>query len=387
MTSRTPHPAEIASSLNSAFQMFLESSTGLQHQHEELQRQINRLSADLHLANQQLRTEIDQKAAMAEKLAALLAALPAGVVLVEDDVITEFNPAAAKMLPSLTLGAAWQLPESWQKTSVPEEYHAQEEDAERFIQVRDAASTSGRRRIIQLLDVTDNVATRERIERESKLAAMGRMAAEIAHQLRTPLATATLYAGHLCNDTAAVTDRQRFADRLRDQLVHLDQLASSMLGFLRQRPKNPEVVAVPDVLSSAANTIRPLFEERGVLLELDARGEQHCVTINRHQIQAALVALLENALGVSQPGKRVKLASKVVDQHVEITIEDEGPGIDPGVMQRLFEPFSTTRSNGTGLGLSIARNAIESHRGEIAAANRPQGGACFRLTLPCLKSL
>ena len=72
---------------------------------------------------------------------------------------------------------------------------------------------------------------------------------------------------------------------------------------------------------------------------------------------------------------------------MELTIEDEGPGIHPDVMPRLFEPFSTTRSNGTGLGLSIARNAIESHRGEIAAGNRAKGGAWFKLTMPCLKAL
>jgi two-component system sensor histidine kinase FlrB len=387
MSSRTPHPAEIASSLNSAFQMFLESSSGLQHQHEELQRQINRLSADLHLANRRLREQIDEKAEMAEKLGALLAALPAGVVLVEDNIVTEFNPTAAKILSEIELGATWKLPEAWTKTDVIEEYRAADESGERFIQVRDASDALGRRHIIQLLDVTENVQTRERMERETKLAAMGRMAAEIAHQLRTPLATATLYAGHLCNESTTMDDRRKFSDRLRSQLVHLEQLASSMLGFLRQRPKNPEVVAIPDMLQQAAQTIQPLFEERGVILEVVVRGKNHLVTINRHQIQAALVAILENALGVSPEGSKVRMASRIVGQHVELTIEDEGPGIHPDVISRLFEPFSTTRSTGTGLGLSIARSAIESHRGEIAAGNRPTGGAWFKLTMPCLKAL
>jgi len=387
MASRTPHPAEIASSLNSAFQMFLESSSGLQHQHEQLQYQINRLSADLHLANRRLREEIDEKAAMAEKLRALLAALPAGVVLVEDNVITEFNPEAAKILPQIALGTTWLLPEGWKKTDVIEEYRTGSAPNERFIQVRDATDAIGHRHVIQLLDVTENVQTRERMERETKLAAMGRMAAEIAHQLRTPLATATLYAGHICNEATQSADRQKFADRLRAQLVHLEQLASSMLGFLRQRPKNPEVVSIGDMLQNAAQSIQPLFDERGVTLDLAIRSKHHVVTINPHQIQAALTAILENALGMSAAGQTVRLASKIVGQHVEITIEDEGPGIHPDVMSRLFEPFATTRSNGTGLGLSIARSAIESHRGEIAAGNRAAGGAWFKFTMPCLKAL
>lgn len=387
MTSRTPHPAEIASSLNSAFQMFLESSSGLQHQHEQLQRQINRLSADLHLANRRLREEIDEKAAMAEKLSALLDALPAGVVLVEDGTITEFNPAAARIVDHLKLGEPWALPAGWVKTDVIEEYRTTSDNGERIIQVRDAADPSGWRHIIQLIDVTENVLARERNERESKLAAMGRMAAEIAHQFRTPLATATLYAGHLCNPDTPSSDRDTFASRLRDQLRNLEQLASSMLGFLRQRPKNPEVVAIPDLIHEAANIISPLFEQRDVKLRTDIRGKNFVVTINRQQIQAALVALLENALRVSSPGKTVRVATKIVGQHVELTIEDEGPGIDPGVLARLFEPFATSRSDGTGLGLSIAKTAIESHRGEIAGGNRPQGGAWFKLTMPCLKAL
>ena len=387
MSSRTPHPAEIASSLNSAFQMFLESSNGLQHQHEQLQRHINRLSADLHLANRRLRDEIDEKATMAAKLGALLAALPAGVVLVEDNVITEFNPAAAEILPDLALGLPWKLPDTWTKTDVIEEYRATAQSDERYIQVRDAADAADLRHIIQLLDVTENVRTRERMERETKLAAMGRMAAEIAHQLRTPLATATLYAGHLCNEETSTDDRKKFSVRLRQQLVHLEQLASSMLGFLRQRPKNPEVVPVEEMLQQAAQSIQPLFDERGIALELTIRGRNRVVTINRLQMHAALISLLENALGISPPGTTVRIASKTVGQHIEVCIEDEGPGIHPDVMSRLFEPFSTTRSNGTGLGLSIARTAVESHRGEIAAGNRPQGGAWFKLTLPCLKSL
>ena len=324
---------------------------------------------------------------MAAKLGALLAALPAGVVLVEDNVITEFNPAAAEILPQLALGASWKLPDTWTKTDVIEEYRASLDSDERFIQVRDAADAAGLRHIIQLLDVTENVRTRERMERETKLAAMGRMAAEIAHQLRTPLATATLYAGHLCNDETSNDDRKKFSVRLRQQLVHLDQLASSMLGFLRQRPKNPEVVPVEEMLQQAAQSIQPLFDERGIALELVIRGKNRVVTIDRLQMHAALISLLENALGISPAGTTVRMASKIVGQHIEICIEDEGPGIHPDVMSRLFEPFSTTRSNGTGLGLSIARTAIESHRGEIAAGNRPQGGAWFKLTLPCLKSL
>jgi two-component system, sensor histidine kinase FlrB len=128
-------------------------------------------------------------------------------------------------------------------------------------------------------------------------------------------------------------------------------------------------------------------ERHGVKLEVRLMGEQGMVTVERDAIVSALVAVLENALQVSPKGSTISLSVLGERTRANILIEDQGPGIDQKLINSIFEPFTTSRPNGTGLGLAIARKAIEAHRGEIHAANRPEGGARFMLTLPCMPSL
>ena len=96
---------------------------------------------------------------------------------------------------------------------------------------------------------------------------------------------------------------------------------------------------------------------------------------------------MENALQVCVEGQSIWVKTQADHLRATITIEDNGPGIDPQMMESLFDPFATNRISGTGLGLAIARNAIRSHRGDIQARNRPEGGACFTVILPCMSSL
>ena len=216
---------------------------------------------------------------------------------------------------------------------------------------------------------------------------MGQMAASIAHQLRTPLATATLYAGHLA-DPLLPPERQRdMADKLRRQLTSLEKLTTRMLQFVRQRPQKTESVPISELFDDAEQAIRPVCERYGVPLEVTLSGEPSLVTVERDAIVSALVAVLENALQVSPQGSVIRMHGVVEHARVRIHIDDHGPGIEASMLQSMFEPFTTSRVNGTGLGLSIARNAIEAHRGEIAASNRPEGGARFSLSLPCMPTL
>ena len=365
--------------------MFLHASQSLEGHQQHLHREIEHLSANLAAANAKLRIQVAEKQDATNRLRALLQALPAGVLLVEAGLVVEFNPAASALINSLTVGKEWRLPEQWARTSVPDEYLAADVAGDKVVQVRIVAS--GPRSMIQLLDVTSTVQAHARNEREAKLVAMGRMAADIAHQLRTPLSTALLYASHLADGELADEDRAQFAQRLRDQLVRLEGLASSMLGFMRERPKQVEVISLADLAEDSIAACGPLYEKRGIALLRSIEAGDHVIMINRQQIRSAIVALLENALEVSTPGQSITFDVRVEGQRAHIVVQDQGPGIAPSMMDHLFEPFSTTRVTGTGLGLSIARTAVEAHRGEIAAVNCPEGGARFTVTLPCMAEL
>ncbi|NBW00790.1 MAG: hypothetical protein EBR85_03605 [Betaproteobacteria bacterium] len=357
--------------LEQAFRLFLQASQDLETQQTLLQNQVNRLSEDLAAANQ--------------RLAALLGALPAGVLVIEEGLVRDLNPAARALLPDISEGSPWAVPRSWSPTPVQGEYQTTTDSTSRTVQVKEVAF--GDRKILQIQDITESLTQHAETQRQSKLASMGQMAASIAHQLRTPLATATLYAGHLADPLLAPERQREMAERLRRQLTSLEKLTTRMLQFVRQRPHKTESVLISELLDEAEQAIRPVCERYSVPLEVTLSGEPSLINVERDAIVSALVAVLENALQVSPQGSVIRMQATVEQARVRIYIDDHGPGIEAAMLQSMFEPFTTSRVNGTGLGLSIARNAIEAHRGEISAANRPEGGARFTLSLPCMPSL
>jgi two-component system sensor histidine kinase FlrB len=227
----------------------------------------------------------------------------------------------------------------------------------------------------------------EETERVDRLAAMGKMSAAIAHQLRTPLSTALLYASHLCNSDLAKDDQIDFASRLQSQLLNLNKLAGNMLQFIRARPQKTSIVALDDLVREACESLEALQQQRQVSLTLDLQAADCQVSVERASMVAALVGIMENALQVCSEGQTILVSTQADHLRANITIDDNGPGIDPQMLQSLFDPFATNRISGTGLGLAIARNTIRSHRGDIQARNRNEGGASFTVVLPSLSSL
>ena len=357
--------------LDEAFRLFLQASKEIEAQQSKLQDEVQRLSQDLAGANQ--------------RLAALLAALPAGVVLIENGQVRDINPASAAMVPGLSPGKPWEIPESWIATPVKGEYQTGTDSSSRTVQLKEV--DIGEQTILQIQDITESLAEHAANQRQSKLASMGQMAASIAHQFRTPLATATLYAGHLADASLASDRKLEMLERLRKQLSSLEQLTTRMLQFVRQRPQKTAAVPVIDLVNDAAQAIRPMCERCDVALHVTTTGEEAVAIVDRDAIVSALVAVLENALQVSSKQSAIHFNAHVQDSRVTMHIDDQGPGIAKELLGTLFDPFITSRANGTGLGLAIARNAVEAHRGEIVAANRTGGGARFTLTLPCMPSL
>jgi len=355
--------------LAGAFDLFVQASQNLEKQHAALSQKVDALSADLVKANQRLHSLLD--------------ALPAAVILVEQGVVTHVNPAARQLLPQLLTSTAWRVPDTWMPGEGPNEYQFVEQGIRRTVQMQQIVNPHGS--VIQIQDITDNLRTLEESERVDRLAAMGKMSAAIAHQLRTPLSTALLYASHLTSEDLSPTDQQDFARRLQGQLLSLNKLSSNMLQFIRTRPLKTGQWPVDELVREAAQSLEALRQERGMslVLELDAPG--HLVSVEKSSLVSALVGIVENALQVCAPGQGIFVRTNSDAAHVRIVIEDEGPGIAPDMIDHLFDPFATSRISGTGLGLAIARNTIRSHRGDITAHNRPEGGACFTVVLPSLE--
>ena len=363
-------PTLAAKHLEEAFAIFYAESQKLETQQAALQEKINQLSSELQKSNQ--------------RLGILLNAIPAGVILLENNIVLLHNPAVLQFLPNLSTGNHFELPIDWQASIAPGEYligNAEDRNSpQKMVQV--IRIDEGIRSFVQIQDITANISLHQETQRENRLTAMGKMAAGIAHQFRTPLATALLYSSHLCDDEVQPEMTKEFALRLRKQLLDLEKLSQDMLRFISNRPTKTVLASAKQLIEEAQASIQALFESREVKLSVQCDiPETVMLLVEPKSIPNALVAILENALAVSKPNDAVSLIANIDSKKLIITIEDQGPGIASTIIDSLFEPFSTTSANGTGLGLSIAKNTFDAHRGTIAVHNTKHG-AIFKITLP-----
>lgn len=373
--------------LEQAFSLFNEASAQLTGAYHELQGQVERLTGELAVANGELRRQYLEKEALSQRLSMLLAALPAGVVVVDGaGRISETNAAARRLLGDDLAGQAWSevLARRMLHTATLHEWEMAAADGSLrrlnlSINPLDALGGS----IVLLHDVTEAWQMEQELQRHQRLSAMGEMAAGLAHQLRTPLATALLYAANLSKPGLAEADRARFAGKAVARLRHLEHLIQDMLSFVKGQAGAREMLFVPDLLAELAQIMEPQMLERGVALSVEDLCPACMLRADRKALTGALLNLLENALQACEPGGRVMLRARQAGAGmVQLSVRDSGRGFDATVGERLFEPFFTTRTEGTGLGLAIVRNVAEAHGGKVEARSTPGEGSEFVLSLP-----
>jgi two-component system sensor histidine kinase FlrB len=210
----------------------------------------------------------------------------------------------------------------------------------------------------------------------------------LAHQLRTPLAAALLYAGNLENPDLAESSRISIAKKTVGRLKHLERLIQDTLLFARGDVLGRETFAVEELLAELAQTFEPLAREKGVELRfVRVADDTPQVTGNRKALAGAMTNLLENALQAVDAGGRVIVSTGRAGEMLALSVRDDGRGMPADVVGRLFEPFFTTRSDGTGLGLAIARGVVRAHGGSIEVQSEPGAGTEFIITLPLIENV
>lgn len=234
----------------------------------------------------------------------------------------------------------------------------------------------------------------EQLRRSRELAALGEMAAGIAHEIRNPLGSIALDVEMLREDArggavGAPGDQATICDRILRAVERLDHIVGDVLRFARDLRLQPTECEVADVLDIALHSCEAVIRRAGVTVERtgDAEGT---IEADRTLIGQALTNLVRNAVeAMAEAGcgeRRLRVGSRrsrraLADgrraEHVVIRIEDSGPGVPAELLERIFHPFFTTRSEGTGLGLAIVHRIVDAHGGSIAVHNRqaaPVGG-------------
>jgi two-component system sensor histidine kinase FlrB len=371
--------------LESAFQTFNEVSVQLAVSYRQLQQRVDRLSAELAEARGERIRQLAEKERLAERLAKLLDALPAGVVVLdENERLLEANLVARDLLGAAPPGLTW--------TKLRQRLFRPEFDGigegrmtdGRSVVITERTLDQAPGRILVLQDVTEARRLQRRLEQQERLSAMGEMAAKLAHQIRTPLSSALLYVSHLGRADLAPEQRQKFAGRLRDRLQHMERQVNDILAFSRGQATRLEVLNISDLLAETLRLVQPLAEiHRARVSLVDRSGGDACVLGNPDAIQGAFTNLINNALEHGGAGVRVRIdLARTTDGSVTLRFRDDGPGVAPDIRKQVFDPFFTTRSDGTGLGLAVVQSVVLAHKGRVRLDAEECVGACFVIELP-----
>ena len=378
-------PANQAEHLAEAFHLFNRASAALTGAYTGLQSQVAGLTAELAAANGELRRQYQEKARLSERLGLLLDALPAGVIVLDGEGrVEQCNPAAETILGMKLEGLEWQAAaQPLEATETAGEFRCGSGAEEKRIALAETELDSAGGRIVLLHDVTGAHRMKREAERHQRLAAMGEMAAALAHQLRTPLAAALLYVGNLVRAGLGADERARLVDKAVARLTHLERLIQDMLVFARGEVAGREWFEAGALMGEIVQVVEPLSRNKAVAFAVDDRSAGAWIHGDRKALTGAFINLIENALEACTVGGRVELAAAADDSQIRLHVRDDGRGIDPQVRGRLFEPFVTTRASGTGLGLAIARGVVRAHGGSIDLAAEGRRGTEFIIQLPC----
>jgi two-component system sensor kinase FixL len=217
---------------------------------------------------------------------------------------------------------------------------------------------------------------------------MGEMASALAHELNQPLSAIASYmkgSVRLLDSGTPDLDRVRTAlSAAGDQALRAGDIIRRLRSFVGKGEVAMRIEPLPKLIEEAGALAMMGARDTGVRLEFKLSPSASLILADKVQIQQVVLNLMRNALEAMSENRAGSLtveASAIPGGWVEVRISDTGPGLAPEVLDRLFQPFVTTKAEGMGVGLSICRTIIEAHGGEISAFNRPEGGAVFRFTL------
>jgi two-component system, sensor histidine kinase FlrB len=369
------------SELQAAFLAFGSVSEQLSGAFDALRAQVARLTAELGEAHA-------GKEHLAARLSALIKGLPGGVLVLDSGgEIQECNPVARELLGEPLLAQSFAAVLA--RAAVSSGGFAKHTELRngRFVNISRRDLQSGGE-VVLIADVTETHLMQVFLLRQQRLLTMGELAAGLAHQIRTPLAAALLYASQMTLPGRNAEDLARCAERTVGSLKQLDKLVNDMLAFAHGGAAR-EVVSVSALLEQVAQWLRPALR-RGIRLTIRTQAPDLTVRANAPSLVSAVLNLATNALQAAAADLDLELlARRTAGGRAQIVVSDNGPGVPAHIRERIFEPFFTTRALGNGIGLAVVRSVVEAHQGSVflaqsahGAPDGTPGGATFIIDLP-----
>jgi signal transduction histidine kinase len=227
------------------------------------------------------------------------------------------------------------------------------------------------------------VETHKRLVTQERIAALGRAAAQVAHEVKNPLAGLLLYSLQLKSKAANFSESEAYlVDKIVDTINHLNRRVEHILGFARPLSLTAHAGNLNQIINDILELLRsPVIDNKiEVCLSLDEQAASWM--IDESSIRGALMNLIVNAIEAMPEGGTLSIISKWTEERLQLEITDTGQGISEDKIKKIFEPFYTTKEQGLGLGMPYAKKILEEHGGSISLDSKSGEGTTIRMTLP-----
>jgi len=372
--------------LSEAFRIFARASESLQENYSELQKRVDYLTRELEDKKRQLEGALADAESSRNYLEAVLNSMEEAIIVVDaNSMIMMVNRAfeqlfgfSAEDLVGKCLGEC--------------DIRLHREGSEDYVvvdgekipvlftmsPVKDGCATVAGQ-VIQIKDIRAFKEIEAQRLRNRRLIAMGEMTAKIVHELRNPMGGIELYATMLYEELKG-TDKERLAHGISTGIRNLNNMLTNMLYFSREQKLKKEDVDIREVIRDAVSLIMPVVSSRGLALELDLMG--HMVPADRELLKQVIMNLLMNAIQAIDGDGAIAVSNTLEDGFVVIRVRDTGIGIEEKDMERIFDPFYSTKPEGTGLGLAISARIVQAHGGYIDVQSSYGTGTEFAVRIP-----
>jgi two-component system sensor histidine kinase FlrB len=377
--------------LRQAFELFNDMSQQLTESYAKLEGQVQVLSGELAEVSAARMKELKEKEQLADRLDRLLQLLPGGVVVLDGNGrIQQINYAASTMFEKENIkGKLWR--------DIIQTHFSPKEDDGHEISLRNgkrlSIQTSGLDnepgQIILMTDQTETRDLQSKLARHQRLMAMGKMVASLAHQVRTPLSGAMLYAQHLSDGSLEQETRTKFSKKLGRQLKNIEAQVRDMLIFARGSAPLNTILNQSDLVELIAESRQLLCKQYQAEITIENTASDTFIQCHQESLIGAIQNLISNGIEAAEEKgatAKIRISIRAENNSLMVAISDNGPGLPSSTKDKITEPFYTTKSNGTGLGLPVVNAVVRAHHGTLSFYNQPTGGACFIINLPISKN-
>lgn len=315
----------------------------------------------------------------------LIDAMPNAVILLDSKGCVEYsNGNASQLLQADIIGQYWRDCVAQLFSPKADDWHEVSLRNGRRVKVDISALAEGNGQLVVLTDLTETRALQQKLSHLQRLSSMGRMVASLAHQIRTPLSAAILYAQNLSRPALDAHRKQRFSEKLMGRLNSLEQQVNDMLLFAKSGDQQVlERVPEEQLKEAIEAAVMPYANSQGVSLDISSEGRADSILdANLTALSGAIQNLVSNAIDASEAGQTVTVELAQHQGEWRCTVSDNGCGISSAVQQKMLTPFETSKTHGTGLGLAVVSTVVKSHQGKLSWESEPGMGSTFSITMP-----